>query len=144
MGHHAKFVWDDSYSVQIQEIDEQHQEFFGIINSIYDLLEKENITNANLIAAAAKLGDYAHYHLSTEEEYFQEFDYPEAAAHIKEHDMFRQKMMGYMDKAETDGPDLDVKGLVEEIATFAKDWLSGHIFTVDKKYIECFHQHGLN
>ena len=68
-----KFVWDDSFSVEVAEMDEQHKHFFSIVNEIYDLILGGDVQREKLIFHVTDLGNYAAYHLSTEEALFNEF-----------------------------------------------------------------------
>ena len=137
-----RFVWDDNYSVNVKIIDEQHKNFFNIINRIYDLAEMESPEKADLVYNVTELGNYAFYHLSTEEKYFKEFEYKEAEEHIKSHNVFRGKATGFMDELES--ADANLPRLAVQMADFCKDWLTGHILVLDKKYTKCFNDHGLN
>ncbi|OGG42839.1 hypothetical protein A3G50_00525 [Candidatus Jorgensenbacteria bacterium RIFCSPLOWO2_12_FULL_42_11] len=136
-----RFVWDDNYSVEVAEIDEQHKHYFEITNSIYDLLSESPISADGLTVKITELGNYAFYHLSTEEKYFKQFNYEDAESHIQEHNDFRQKITDYINQARN--PDTETENLANEVASFAKDWLSRHIPQFDKKYIKCFHEHDL-
>lgn len=136
-----KFVWTEKYSVGVKMIDEQHKEFFGIANDLIDLAAGNSFSREEAAAHLGRLGDYALYHLGTEEEYFSKFHYPEAPIHVASHNMFRNEIVGLMNEARAE--DTDLGKLSEKAAEFAIKWLSEHILVIDKKYTECFHQHGL-
>ena len=63
-----KITWDESFSVNNEEIDNQHQKWIEIINELHDALinEKEfgNIIEESLEAMVK----YAQFHFSFEEE----------------------------------------------------------------------------
>jgi len=42
MTNNKKFVWNESYSVKVHVLDEQHKKFFDIANQISDLLNNPN------------------------------------------------------------------------------------------------------
>lgn len=136
-----KFVWTEKYSVGIKMIDEQHQNFFAIANSLIDLAAAGHFTKDEVVSHIARLGEYALYHLSTEEEYLSKFACESAAKHILAHNFFRDKVRGFLESSLDSGADLGK--LAEDVAGFANHWLSNHILVVDKGYTECFHQHGL-
>jgi len=136
-----KFIWDNQYSVGIEIIDEQHKRFFEIANEIYDMPQNLPIYKDSLMAAITKLGDYALYHLATEEKYFKEFNYAGTADHVKKHDFFRGKISSYLEKLR--GLKNDHKAIAAEMANFCEDWLSFHILETDKKYTQLFREHGL-
>ncbi len=135
-----KFIWTEEYSVGIKTIDEQHRRFFEIANSIIDLGEK-NVSKEELLAALGQLGDYALYHLGTEEKYFDEFHYSEAARHVAIHNQYREKIKNYLDA--TRNEKANIKELAKEIASYSGDWLSHHILIMDKQYTKFFIEHGL-
>lgn len=137
-----KFIWNDAYKVEVNEIDEQHKHFFEIANSIFGLINDGNVLVSELIPKINELGDYALYHLSAEESYFDRFHYKEAEPHVSEHNLFRQKIIEYMKKAKSQ--ETNTKNMAGEVASFAVSWLKDHILKVDKKYIKLFHDHGLN
>ena len=136
-----KFVWDDIYSVQIEVIDEQHKMFFDFINKIYDLVENNTVTKESLLSVIVELYGYAFYHLTTEETYFEKFNYDNKEQHVQAHNLYRQKMQEAVEKVSR--TDVNLNDLAEEVADFAKKWLSGHILHEDKKFVACFHEHGL-
>ncbi len=137
-----KFVWEEKYSVGIKEIDEQHKHFFEIANGIIDLTAKENLTKEETIKSLQELGDYAFYHLSTEESYFDKFKYQDAPLHINAHNEYRESVGEYFRKMTDLGTDM--KKLLEEMAAYSGNWLLAHIVVVDKQYTKFFNEHGLN
>jgi hemerythrin len=137
-----KFIWTEEYNLGVGIIDEQHQHFFVIVNRIYDLLEKEKEDKEEMINIVKELIDYAFFHLSTEEKYFNQFAYADIAKHMKAHSMFREKSAEYLEKV--NAPDAALRTLLLEISDFAKTWLSHHILEVDKAYAPFFKAHGLN
>lgn len=136
-----KFIWSDKYTVNIKEIDEQHQHYFDITNEIYALLDKKDVNYDTLMAVISELGNYAFYHLSTEEKYFAEFNYKDAESHIKAHNSFRQKVESYLVEARNSS--VKINELTENVTDFAVNWLADHILVMDKKYTDYFNSHGL-
>lgn len=137
-----KFIWKEENSVGIKEIDEQHKRFFEIVNGIIDLVVKEDLAKEEAIKSLQELGDYAFYHLSTEESYFDKFKYQDAPLHINAHNEYRESVSEYFRKANS--PDIDIKKLAEEMAAYSGNWLLAHIVVVDKLYTKFFNEHGLN
>jgi hemerythrin len=136
-----KFIWKDEYSVGIPSIDEQHKYFFEITNRMIDLAEGLEPTHEKLLVVMGELGDYAMYHLSTEEGYFDKFAYEGAPEHVKVHNLYRQKIADYLKMAED--PKSDLAKLIDEVASYSIDWLSNHILFMDKKYTVFFKEHGI-
>jgi len=133
----AFMSWDDSFSVNVKEIDLQHQKLIDMINEFYSHVGKNS--GQAFRALLDSLVDYTHYHFSTEERYFQRFGYPGAVNHTEMHQEF-------IDKVSDVGTRLDRGELVIslEMTSFLKDWLTHHIKQVDKAYAQFFNDHGLS
>jgi len=136
-----KLIWTKEYSVHIAELDEQHKEFFKLCNELLDLAEQESFTNEQAFIKVLRLGDYASYHLGTEEEFFAKTNYPDAPHHIEIHNQFRQTTKDFINKLREDGA--NTKELIKEISSFSSNWLADHILVVDKKYTEWLNEHGI-
>ena len=136
-----RYLWEETYSVGVKEIDQQHQHFFEIVNSIIELTEQKNIIIRNLLLKITELSDYGSYHLSTEESIFKNYNYPGAEDHIVAHDIYRQEIIKFI--AESEKENVDVKELSLKIASFAGIWLAGHIMMLDKEYEVFMHEAGI-
>lgn len=137
-----KFIWTPEYGVGVKSIDEQHQHFFEIVNRILDLLEKEDISKEEILKPLGELGDYAFYHLKTEENYFDEFNYPDAPAHRQAHDAYRSQVNDYLGRINKE--ETNFNELAGQMTSFSGSWLFEHILVMDKKYSVFFNKHGLN
>ena len=137
----GQFKWTTKYSVGIKSIDEQHQHFFKVANLLVETALNDASTKEGVIAMLGSLGDYAFYHLKTEEDYFNKFKYPDAAEHIAEHNKFRDQVKGYLDLIGDEKT--DIKKLGKEAAIFSGNWLYHHILLVDIKYSKFFIEKGL-
>jgi len=129
-------MWNNSISVNVRKIDEQHQKLISLLNQIYDAMSigQGKIILDNILK---ELVDYTEYHFSTEESYMTQFDYPEYTVHKSEHDFFKNKISDYM-RTRTIKMDL-----ISELLDFLKNWLINHIKKSDKKYSAFFNEHGL-
>jgi hemerythrin-like metal-binding protein len=138
-----KFTWTDTYSVHIKEIDEQHQHFFELVNEIDDIVKTQQAGDRDvLMRKVEELGDYAFYHLSTEEQLFKKYGYPEARVHIDFHNLYRDKMADFI--TEVHNPTANLFSLAGELSDFSGSWLKNHIITVDQKYSAFFKEHGVD
>lgn len=70
----------------IEEIDAQHEEFFGAIQA----LEYPNKSQQDLWDILLKIEIYARTHFETEESYMKKFNYPIIDEHIIEHEFFME------------------------------------------------------
>lgn len=132
----AFMQWDSDFSVNVAEIDQQHQKLVGMLNEFYGHVGKN--AGQAFRTLLDSLVDYTQYHFSTEENYFRKFSYPEAANHTEEHRQFTEKVLDVKNR-------LNQKKLVLslEITTFLKDWLTHHIKVNDKAYSGFFNKNGL-
>jgi hemerythrin len=135
------FEWKEEYSVNVKEIDDQHKHFFEIISNVYTLKEQPSLTLEDLRGSVEELRDYALFHLSTEEFYFDKFNFDGAAEHVEVHNAFRRRIGDLIGTIEDKGA--DPKILVESIARFCGEWLANHILEMDRLYIDCFVKNGM-
>lgn len=133
----ALFVWDDKFSVNVKEIDEQHKRLIGMINELHDGMKSGSGKTA-LAPVLKRLIDYTMYHFSTEERYMVQHKYPGELAHKAEHKKFTDKVIDFHKKFESGS-----LAVTHEVMTFLRDWLTNHIMVTDKKYIKHFNDHGL-
>ena len=143
----AFFEWDDSYSVGVAVIDEQHKRLIALINDLYEAMKQGDSQNTwssaaeELDAMASvldELVDYTSYHFSTEERYMREHAYPEYAGHKQAHGRFVERTQALK-------RDFDEGKAIRsmEIIEFLRDWWKEHILGVDKNYGPFFNEKGL-
>ncbi len=129
--------WNEDLSVGVKEIDNQHQEFIRILNRSYVLVEKAKDQN-ELEAILTLLRGYAVNHFSTEEKYFDLFQYEFADEHKAEHGKMLQKITDFKVRFKQGEYDL-----IFDLIGFLENWLADHVEMHDKKYMKCFSEHGL-
>ncbi|HAH25986.1 MAG TPA: hemerythrin [Prolixibacteraceae bacterium] len=131
------FGWDEKYSVGIQSIDQQHKEIFRLLDQLFQAL-KSGTAPQMVGKTITELELYAGSHFHREEFFFREFNYPDSAKHIQEHQKFIDKIAAL--KADAKAGKLDS---TFELLHFLKVWISHHILVVDMEYNECFLKNGL-
>ncbi len=104
--------------------DAQHQVLFEILDMISEPGSDERVL--------IKLRDYAENHFKLEELYMVQLGYPDREAHMRTHDKFRAEI----DRLLSEGQAHDAQYL-EIIGTFLTEWLTCHVFGVDKE-LEAF------
>ena len=134
----ALITWSDKYSVEINEIDEQHKVLVGMINELHDAMKQAKSKEVSQ-EILNKMADYINFHFSTEEKYMERFGYPDYAEHKLEHERFVEKVLKFSEDY-TNGK----AGVSYDILNFLKDWLVGHIQGTDKKYAALFIENGVN
>ena len=132
----TRIKWDKRHSVGVKIIDEQHKHFIELLNKLYECLGSDD--TSKLADIISNLADYTELHFKTEEDYFEKFNYEGAAEHKVTHDEIRAKVKGFLDKKG------DPKAIGFELLYFLERWLFIHLDGKDKKYTECFNQHGLH
>ena len=110
----SEIIWQDA----------QHQVLFEIL----DLIKAPGTDNHVLF----RLKDYTETHFALEEQYMVQLDFPGRNAHIRAHDRFRQEIDQLV--AGEEEPDALFR---EIIATFLTEWLTRHVFGIDKE-LEAF------
>jgi hemerythrin len=133
----ALLLWDNSFSVNVAEIDRQHQKLIAMINNLNDAMKQGKGKDA-LTMIINELFAYAGNHFATEEKYFDKFGYPATSSHKLEHTNFVKKISDFKS-----GFDSGKLTLTIEVMNFMKDWLRTHIQGTDKKYSSFFNQNGL-
>jgi hemerythrin len=133
----ALFRWNDTYSVGVTEIDDQHRNLVDMINRLHDGLGEGK--GSEVIGPILNdMAEYAQYHFDTEEGYFKEFRFRETDIHTAEHMKFKRKVDDFCEKYKTDPMILSV-----EVMYFLSNWLKNHIQGSDKNYTKCFNDNGL-
>ncbi len=89
-----KIVWDESFSVGLKDMDEQHKQIINIVNKLTEI--KEMHVNSEIISATlSKMREYADNHFKKEETYLLESDYPFYSMHKIQHRGFRKKTVDF-------------------------------------------------
>jgi len=122
-------AWNDSMSTGVTEIDNQHKELIGMLNSLSDTMRsgkgKDEIEKILLFA-----GDYAQKHFECEEQYFVDYDCPAGPENKAGHDYFLTRFTELMGDFHQQGGSF---ALVMKIYTELSNWLIQHILGVDTK-----------
>lgn len=131
-------TWEESYSVKVPSIDEQHKKLIDMINELYEGVEQNSPHDA-LGSVLAQLINYTEMHFKYEEDLFQQLNYSLSEEHIAEHDSLKQQVYEIRDEFEsTQSAVLSVK-----TTQFLKDWLLNHIMGTDMQYSDHFIQNDI-
>jgi len=133
----ALIQWSDSLSVNVGEIDRQHQKLIAMINELNDAMRQGK--GKEIVAKIINgLITYTGTHFKFEEQYFDKFGYPDKDNHKKAHSDFVRKVSDFKT-----GYASGKVGLSMDIMNFLSDWLQTHIKGTDKKYSAFFNEKGL-
>lgn len=137
--------WDEEQmGTGIGIIDSQHKELCKIINSFGDALNNDEDQEV-LYETLERLLDYAKYHFSLEEEYFEKFDFSEQSLHKSEHKYFLEyfnTIRKNLDK-KTKKSKLSQTEASMDILRYLIEWFITHITGSDREYIELFKKNGV-
>jgi hemerythrin-like metal-binding protein len=123
-------VWEDKYSLQIAEIDRQHQKLFALFNELYDAMQQGQAGEV-IDKVLTSVVDYTVYHFAFEEKLLREAGFKEEAAHRAEHHKLTEQAKSLAQKLKASRNDTTVA-----IATLKLlgDWLARHILVSDKNF----------
>lgn len=122
--------WSDAYRIGIDEIDQQHQGFFAASHRLYEaILNREG--REGVIEALAFMRSYAETHFDTEEAFMRRHDYPDLAAHARQHAAFVRHLDALEDDLRTFGASQE---LADRALDLTQDWLIEHIADEDVLY----------
>ena len=128
--------WNDGFSVDNAEIDNQHKKLIRIINDLYESRLYQN-EYADLEHILDNLYDYIDYHFETEEHYMAKCRFEGIDAHIKEHKDFLKKIITFRNEFESGNYNIS-----EDVYQFLKEWLVNHILYSDRQYMKALKEHG--
>jgi hemerythrin len=124
----ALMTWDESFSVGVADLDEQHKKLVGMLNSLNDAMMTGKSKDV-LQGLLTELIGYTASHFGSEEKLFAKYEYLETSMHMYEHKKFVQKVLEF-EKGFKEGKLM----LSIEVRDFLRDWLVKHIMGTDKKY----------
>lgn len=131
------FSWSSRYSVGVTECDEQHKLLIEMLNDLYGIIKEEQGSEA-IEQIIDRLTDYTKLHFSTEETLLARHNYPDLAAHKKEHEALAARVLMFKEQLKHGGVSTAL-----ELGQFLRDWLSEHLLGVDMKYGRFLNEHGV-
>jgi hemerythrin len=120
--------WNESYSVKIADIDQQHKQLINIINNLHEVM-KTGGAPAKLAPIVNELVSYTHYHFSFEKKMLESTAYPTVADHKKVHQSMVAQVENFRDMVADGKSSAPLK-----LMAFLKDWLTSHILQTDMRY----------
>ncbi|KPL76552.1 hemerythrin [Ornatilinea apprima] len=120
--------WMDEYSVQVAELDQQHQKLIELINLLHDEM-RQGKGRESLGRILDQLIEYTRVHFTTEEDWMARAGYAGLAAHREEHRALTRQVEELQDQHRAGSRTLSL-----EVMVFLKDWLVNHIQKTDQKY----------
>jgi len=118
-------IWDNTLSVQIQEIDEDHRRLVDLYNILIHAVVEENAANY-IEAVMDELISCTVWHFKHEERLMLKYDYDGFAEHKAEHQELIESARELQQKLLHEG-----KPVSSEDIQFLEHWLIGHILGTD-------------
>lgn len=119
--------WDDSFSVGIKALDNQHKILF---DTVAPLLESRGGAEGMITVHKTfnSLLDYADYHFKFEKELMASHHYPDAESHNKEHGDLIEELNSYYVMVE-----FGSLPPAQDIGRFLNEWVESHVLKADKE-----------
>ncbi len=124
------FQWSDSYSIGLQEVDEQHRVLVGLLNELHSAIRLHHGTTKSR-EVLDRLAEYTRVHFTTEESLMRLLNYPGFGVHKKQHEDLIEQVVDLQHKL--DGGQASI---TFELLHFLKLWLVKHISESDKRFGE--------
>ena len=124
-----KIEWDDSYSVGVVEIDEQHRRWIEIINQLHDSIMDKTVSVKTTDKILCEMMDYAGFHFAFEEDYMKKVNYPDLKKHRYQHEFFNMNLVAKFQEERAGGLVMNT-----ELMKMLMSWLQEHILEEDMKY----------
>ena len=118
-------IWDNSLSVQVQEIDEDHRKLVDLFNMLNHSVEEGDESNY-IEAVMEELISCTVWHFRHEERLMLKYGYEGFAEHKTEHQELIDSAMILQQKLLQEG-----KTVSREDIDFLEYWLTGHILGAD-------------
>jgi len=124
-------TWQDSYSVGIKLIDEQHMKLIKLTNKLFDSCmsgHERSKSESIFLDVIQEVIDYVGYHFGTEEKIMEKINYPAYKMHKQEHMNFIKEVLIKVEEFRF--------GKINTALSFVyylRDWVLHHIAVNDKK-----------
>lgn len=122
------FVWRDSFSIHVAQMDAHHKRLFEIANRIMEHLHN-NSGRESLSNAFDALVDYTRYHFAAEEKLMALYGYAGADGHERRHTELIDQVAEYRERVL--GDDMSARN---GFPNFMEHWLVRHLLDEDRKY----------
>jgi hemerythrin len=120
--------WNESYSVKVPEIDQQHRKLLAIINNLHEAMSTGGAP-AKIRAVLQELVSYTRFHFGHEEKMLEAAAYPTLEYHKAIHKSMVAQVEGFGAQVAESNAATPLK-----LMAFLKDWLTNHILQTDMRY----------
>ena len=120
--------WRDSYSVGVEQFDNEHLKLVELINRMFVIVRDRDDVSA-VSDAVGRLIDYTQFHFKSEEAALQQAGFPNLGAHKKQHAELERQVLAFQQLILSENESVRV-----EFYSFLREWLIKHILEEDKQY----------
>ena len=135
-----RMEWNDTLSVGIELIDDQHKTWIGHFNAVLDAIDARD-DQESIISTLDFLSDYTEKHFSTEEKYMTSSNYPGYDEHKAKHEGLKTTVADLVRDFREDGIS---RQLADAVNTLLSNWLVKHIQEVDTNFADFAKEHDLS
>lgn len=127
-------LWKEEYKIGNEQVDAQHKELFVKIENLLDIATTgdEEANRKECLKIIDFLVSYTVYHFESEEALQRELNYISYAEHVKIHEQFKNTVLGYKEKVESDFSRETLKRFAGTLMT----WLMMHVCNCDRKIVK--------
>jgi len=123
-----KIDWNESFSVGVASMDDQHKNIIKCINLLTSDIEV-NVSSETVSELLTQLTKYSIDHFKAEEQLLEKYGYPDIESQREEHRTYRIKVITLCQDAMS-----HQNSVPTELLKFIHDWWRDHILTSDMKY----------
>ena len=127
-------TWDDSMLTGIRDLDSQHWQIIEQCNGFAEALATDAFGAEEAEDMLDFLEFYAVAHFNREEDYFQKYQCPAAAANKEAHARFIERFGDFIEQWRQDGMDLET---IEETFAEIVAWIETHILRTGSQLRPC-------
>lgn len=122
------FQWSDEFSVNIEEVDEQHRTLVGLVNDLHVAIREHRGKTASR-KVLDRLAEYTRTHFMLEESLMRLTRYPGFDVHRQQHEDLIAQVQSLQYKL-----DHENAAITFELLNFLRKWLIQHILESDKRF----------
>jgi hemerythrin len=124
------YAWKDSFRTGIDHLDQQHRQFFYLLNELALTIEQRRETEV-LDLVLRELDRYVRVHFSSEEKLMEGIGFPDLPRHLGEHEYFTAQIRTFQERHDRGDAQVGRSAL-----EFMRDWFTNHILAEDRKYAD--------
>lgn len=120
----------NEYMTGIPLIDNQHKQYFELVNKLIDTHNKGDMDKATLNKYIKEVFSYAEEHFDAEEYLMRSIKYPLYEEHLAKHNEFRDKADEFLAGIEEE---IDINDYVNNLCEWLVDWFKTQVLNDDVK-----------